>query len=54
MRTKKERDAAAVWLHQQHEQFFKFERESEFDFCWECRRIVPEGSEHDAAAHLAN
>ena len=53
MRTAEEREAATVWLAEQHRQFFVLEEILNVDFCYRCDRIVPEGSEHDAEKHGA-
>ena len=53
MRSLQEREATALWLQEQHQQFFQSELESDPDYCQDCRRIVEEGTSHDAAAHLA-
>jgi hypothetical protein len=28
--------------------------EDDFDYCKQCKRIVPEGTEHDSAKHLSS
>jgi hypothetical protein len=51
MRSAAEREAAAVWLHKMHQQFFELEARSNFDFCDLCGRVVEESIPHDIDQH---